>query len=62
MKIPKKKELYQIAFNHSSDIDSQDFMNYSKKSTAEPYCLLVIDTTLPLDKFSRFKKNVLGPI
>ena len=26
MKIPNKRELQQIAFNHSSDIDFQDFM------------------------------------
>ena len=25
MKIPNKRELQQIAFNHSSDIDFQDF-------------------------------------
>ena len=27
MKIPNKQELQQIAFNHSSDIEFQDFMN-----------------------------------
>ena len=27
MKIPNKQELQQIAFNHPSDIDFQDFMN-----------------------------------
>ena len=27
MKIPNKRELHQIAFNHSSDIDFKDFMN-----------------------------------
>ena len=47
MKIPNKRELQQIAFNHSSDLDFQDFMNLYKKSTAEPYSFLVIDTTLP---------------
>ena len=26
MKIPNKRELQQIAFNHLSDIDSRDFM------------------------------------
>ena len=26
-KTPNKRELQQIAFNHSSDIDFQDFMN-----------------------------------
>ena len=37
MKIPKKRELRQIALNHSSDIDFKDFMNIYKKCTAEPY-------------------------
>ena len=27
MKIPNKRELQQIVLNHSSDIDSEDFMN-----------------------------------
>ena len=27
MKIPNKRELQQIAYNHSSDIDFKDFMN-----------------------------------
>ena len=62
MKIPNKRELQQIAFNHSSDIDFQDFMNLYKKSTAEPYSFLVIDTTLPSDNSSRFRKNLLETI
>ena len=37
MKIPNKKELQQIAYNYSSDIDSKDFMNHCKKCTATPY-------------------------
>ena len=37
MKIPNKRELQQIAFNHSSDIDFQDFMNLYKKCTAKSY-------------------------
>ena len=62
MKIPNKRELQQIAFNHSSDIDFQDFMNLYKKSTAEPYSFLVIDTTLPSDNSLRFRKNLLEAI
>ena len=31
MKIPIKKELEQIAYSHSSDNDSKDFMNLFKK-------------------------------
>ena len=30
MKISNKQELQQIAFNHSSDIDFRDFMNFYK--------------------------------
>ena len=37
MKIPNKRELQQIALNHSSDIDFKDFMNIYKKYTKEPY-------------------------
>ena len=36
MKIPNKRELQQIAFNYSSDIDSQDFMNLYKKCAEKP--------------------------
>ena len=31
MKIPNKRQLKKIAFNHLSDIDFQDFMNLYKK-------------------------------
>ena len=37
MKIPNKRELQQIALNHSSDIDFKDFIKFFKKCTAEPY-------------------------
>ena len=47
MKIPNKRELQQIALNHSSDIEFKDFMKIFKKYTAEPYSYLVNDTTLP---------------
>ena len=46
LKIPNKRELQQIAFNHSSGIDIQEFMNVYKKRTEKPYYFLVIDTTL----------------
>ena len=59
MKIPNKKELQQIALNHSSDIDFKDFMNIYKKYTKEPYSFLVNDTTIPSDNPLRFRKNLL---
>ena len=34
MKIPKKKELQQVALNHSSDIDFKDFIKIYKKCIA----------------------------
>ena len=58
MKIPNKRELQQIAFNHSSDIDFQNFMNLYKKYTAKPYSFLVIDTTMPSDNPISFRKNL----
>ena len=60
MKIPNKRELEQIALNHSSDIDFKDFMKIYKKCTAEPYSFLVNDKTLPSDDPLRFRKNLLG--
>ena len=59
MKIPNKRELQQIALNHSSDIDFKDFMKIYKKCTAKPYSFLVNDTTLPSDDPLRFRKNLL---
>ena len=58
MKIPNKRELQNIALNHSSDIDFKDFMKIYKKCTAESYYFLVDDTTLPLDNPLRFRKNL----
>ena len=49
MKIPNKRELQQIAFNHSADIEFEDSMNLYKKYTVKLYSLLVIDTTFALD-------------
>ena len=60
--IPNKKELQEIAFNRSSDIDFQDFMNLCKKSTVEPYSFLVIVKTLPSDIFLSFRENLLETI
>ena len=62
MKIPNKRKLQPIAFNHSSDIDFQDFMNLYKRSTVEPYSLLVMDNTLSSDNSLHFRKNLLETI
>ena len=62
MNIPNKRELQQIAFNHSSDIDYRGFLNLYKKYTAKPYSFLVIDTTLVSDNLLCFRKNLLEKI
>ena len=59
MKISNKRELQQIALNHSSDIDFKDFIKIYKKFIAEPYSFLVNDTTLPSYDRLRFRKNLL---
>ena len=57
-KIPNKRELQQIAFNHSSDIDFKYFINLYKKCTAKPYSFLVIDATLASDNPLRFIEDL----
>ena len=62
MKIPNKREVQQVAFNHSSDIDWQDFMNLYQNCTAKPCSFLIINTTLASDNPSSFKKYLLERI
>ena len=59
-KIPNKRELQQIAINHSSDISTKDFENIYKKYTAEPYSFLVNDTRLASNNPLRFRKNLFN--
>ena len=59
MKINNKRELQNIAINHSADIDYKDFMKIYRKYTSEPYSFLTIDSTLPADNPLRFRKNIL---
>ena len=62
MKIPDKRELQQIARNHSSDIDFKDSINIYKKCTAKPYYFLANHTILPSDNPLGFRKNLLEEI
>ena len=57
MKIYNRRELQQIAINHSADIDYKDFLKIYRNSTKEPYSFLTINTTLPADNRLRFRKN-----
>ena len=57
-KIPNKRELQQIAINHSSDINTKDFDNIYRKYLADPYSFLVNNTTLSSNNPLRFRKNL----
>ena len=58
MKIRNKRELQQIALNHSSDIDYKDFIKIYKKYIDKPYSFLFCDNTLPSDDPLIFRKNL----
>ena len=60
MKILNKRELQQIASNHSSDIDFKDFMKIYKECPKEPYSFLVNDTTLQSGHPLKFRYNLFG--
>ena len=57
MIIPDKREL---ALNHSSGINSKDFVKIYKKCTTEPYSFLVNDATLASDSSLRSRKNLFN--
>ena len=59
MKINNKRELQNIAINHSADIDYQDFIKIYRGCTKEPYNFLTMDTTLPASDPLRFRKKLL---
>ena len=58
MKINNKRELQNIAINHSADIDYQGFIKIYRECTKESYNLLTIDTKLPTSDPLRFRKNL----
>ena len=47
MKIDNKRELQNIAINHSADIDYKDYIKIYRECTNESYNFLTIYTTLP---------------
>ena len=59
-KIPNKRQLQQIAMNHSSAINTKDFANIYRKCTTEPYSFLVNDTTLASNNTLRLRKNLFN--
>ena len=62
MKINNKRELQNIAINHSADIDYQDFIKIYRECTKESYNFLTIDTTLPASDPLRFRKNLFDSL
>ena len=42
LKISNKRELQQIALNHSSEINSKDFIKIYKRCTSEPYSFWLV--------------------
>ena len=58
MKINNKRELQNVAINHSANIDYEDFIKIYRECTKEPYNFLTIDTTLPSTNTLRFRKNL----
>ena len=58
LKINNRKELQNIAINHSADSDYKDFIKIYRECTREPFNFLTSDTTLPADNPLRFRKNV----
>ena len=58
MKINNRKELQNIAINHSADIDYKDFMKIYRECIKKLCSFLTIDTTLPASNSLRFRKNL----
>ena len=56
MKTNNKRELQNIAINHSAGIDYKDFIKIYRKCTKEPYNFLTIDTTQLSTNTLRFRK------
>ena len=56
-KINNKRELQNIAINHSADIDYQDFKKNYRECTKEPFNFLTIDTTFPASDPLRFRRK-----
>ena len=59
MKIHNKRELQQIAINHSADTDYKDLLKIYRNCTKESYSFFTLDTTLPANNPLRFKNNFL---
>ena len=61
MKINNRKELQNIAINHSAHFDYNDFAKIYRECIRETYSFLKIDTTLPARDPLRFRKHLRPP-
>ena len=59
MSISSKRELQQIASNHSSDIDFKDLMKLYKVYIKDSYPFLVNDMTLSSENPLQFWKKII---
>ena len=59
MKINNKRKIQNIAINHSTHIDSRDFVKIYREYKKEYFNFLPIDTTLPASDPLRFRKSLL---
>ena len=62
MKILERREVLQVTFNYSSDIDFRNIINIYEKCTAKPYYFVVDDMTLVSDNPLYFRNNILEKI
>ena len=62
MKINNKRELQNIAIDHSADIDYKDFIKIYRECTNEPFNFMTIDTTLPTSNSLMFRKNLFDTL
>ena len=58
MKINNRRELQNIARNHSADTDYKNFVKIYRECTKELFNFLTIDTTLLASNPLRFRKNL----
>ena len=62
MNINNKRELQNIAINHSADIDYEDFIKIYRECTNESFNFMTSDTTLPTSNSLRFRKNLFDTL
>ena len=58
MKVKSKRELGNIAINHSSYIDYNIFLKIYREFIKDAYYFLTTDPTLPASDPLRFRKNL----